>query len=391
MKVRYKNLNGKLKAVSRVYTEDEHSLDFSKIDPLAVRIVRQLQDSGYEAYIVGGAVRDILLGRSPKDFDIVTDASPRQVHKIFRNSRLIGHRFRIVHVFFADKIFEVSTFRSTAEHSDYSDNNFGSIDEDASRRDFSINSLYYNPIDRTITDFNRSLNDLKNRRIRSLIPLNKTFIEDPVRMLRAVKLAALTGFSMTVALRMAIKKYAFMLESVSSSRLTEEVNKILGSGCSEKIVRDLQKYGLLVYILPCLSVYVRYHHLYDSLRILDSEVNEMKSKGEDIPMSLMYYRLTAPFVTDSAPELSNEEVFKEIFRQMKVLVSPNTPPNHEIEKAAEQYMTDNGFTLKRRNKKDTQRAGKSQSKNARKARNRAFYMKRNKTATPKSAQPGQLS
>lgn len=391
MKVRYKNLNGKLKAVSRVYTEDEHSLDFSKIDPLAVRIVRQLQDSGYEAYIVGGAVRDILLGRSPKDFDIVTDASPRQVHKIFRNSRLIGHRFRIVHVFFADKIFEVSTFRSTAEHSDYSDNNFGTIDEDASRRDFSINSLYYNPIDRTITDFNRSLNDLKNRRIRSLIPLNKTFIEDPVRMLRAVKLAALTGFSMTVALRIAIKKYAFMLESVSSSRLTEEVNKILGSGCSEKIVRDLQKYGLLVYILPCLSVYVRYHHLYDSLRILDSEVNEMKSKGEDIPISLMYYRLTAPFVTDSAPELSNEEVFKEIFRQMKVLVSPNTPPNHEIEKAAEQYMTDNGFTLKRRNKKDTQRAGKSQSKNARKARNRAFYMKRNKTATPKSAQPGPLS
>ncbi len=386
MKVRYKNLNGKLKAVSRVYTEDEHSLDFSKIDPLAVKIVRQLQDSGYEAYIVGGAVRDILLGRSPKDFDIVTDASPRQVHKIFRNSRLIGHRFRIVHVFFTNKIFEVSTFRSTAEHSDYSDNNFGTIDEDASRRDFSINSLYYNPIDRTITDFNRSLNDLKNRRIRSLIPLNKTFIEDPVRMLRAVKLAALTGFSMTLSLRMAIKKYAFMLESISSSRLTEELNKILGSGCSEKIIRDLQKYGLLVYILPCISVYVRYHHLYDSLRILDSKVNEMKSKGEDVPMSLMYYRLTAPFVTDSAPELSNEEVFKEIFRQMKVLVSPNTPPNHEIEKAAEQYMTDNGFTLKRRNKKESQRGGKSQSKNARKARNRAFYMKRNKTATPKSVQ-----
>lgn len=391
MKVRYKNLNGKLKAVSRVYTEDEHSLDFKKIDPLAVRIVRQLQDAGYEAYIVGGAVRDILLGRSPKDFDIVTDASPRQVHKLFRNSRLIGHRFRIVHVFFANKIFEVSTFRSTAEHSDYSDNNFGTIDEDASRRDFSINSLYYNPIDRTITDFNRSLNDLKNRRIRSLIPLNKTFIEDPVRMLRAVKLTALTGFSMTLSLRMAIKKYAFMLESVSSSRLTEEVNKILGSGCSEKIIRDLQKYGLLVYILPCLSVYVKYHHLYDSLRILDSEVNEMKSKGEDIPMSLMYYRLTAPFVTDSAPELPTEEVFKEIFRQMKVLVSPNTPPNHEIEKAAEQYMTDNGFTLKRRNRKESQRSGKNQSKNARKARNRAFYMKRNKTATPKSAQPGPLS
>ncbi len=385
MKVRYKNLNGKLKAVSRVYTEEEHSLDCSKIDPLAVKIVRHLQDSGYEAYIVGGAVRDILLGHSPKDFDIVTDASPRQVHKLFRNSRLIGHRFRIVHVVYGAKIFEVSTFRSTVEHSDYSDNNFGSIEEDASRRDFSINSLYYNPIDRTITDFNRALLDLKNEKIRSLIPLNKTFIEDPVRMIRAIKLEAITGFSMTVSLRIAIKKYSFMLESVSSSRLTEEVNKILSSGYSEKIIRDLQKYGLLVYILPCLSVYVKYHHLYDSLKTLDKEVNEFKTKGEEVPISLMYYRLTAPFVTESAPELSNEEVFKEIFRQMKVIISPNTPPNSELEKATEQYMADNGFALKRKTRKESQRNTKSQSNSARKARNRAFYMKRNKISTSKAA------
>lgn len=387
MKVRYKNLNGNLKAVSKVYTEEEHRLDYSKIDTDAIKVVKHLHDSGYEAYIVGGAVRDILLGRSPKDFDIVTDASPRQVHKLFRNSRLIGHRFRIVHVVYGSKIFEVSTFRSTAEHSDYSDNNFGTIEEDASRRDFSINSLYYNPEDRTITDFNRALYDLKAGRVRSLIPLNRTFIEDPVRMIRAVKLATITGFTMSLPLKLAIKKYAFMLENISSSRLTEEVNKILSSGCSTQIVKNLQKFGLLVYILPCLSVYVKFHQLYDSLRDLDEKVNVLKEEGKDVPLSLMYYNLTSPFITESAPELKAEEVYKEVFRQIKVLISPNTPPNYEIEKAASMYMSKIGYTLKKNNKKETQRQGKNSAKNARKARNRAFYTRRSKgSATPKSAQ-----
>ncbi|MCR4676486.1 MAG: polynucleotide adenylyltransferase PcnB [Sphaerochaetaceae bacterium] len=387
MKVRYKNLDGKLKAVSRVYTEEEHKLDFSKIDPDAIKVTERLQEKGYEAYIVGGAVRDILIGKQPKDFDIVTDASPRQVHKIFRNSRLIGHRFRIVHVIYGKKIFEVSTFRSTAEHDDYSDNNYGTMEEDASRRDFSINSLYYNPSDRTITDFNGALNDLRNKKIRSLIPLYRTFIEDPVRMIRAVKLAAVTGFSMNFSLRIAIKKYASTLESVSSSRLTEEVNKILSSGHSCDIIRELSRFGLLVYILPCLSVYIRFSQLFDSLQELDDEVNRLKENGEDIPLSLLYYKLVSPFITDTSPELSSQETFRDIFRQVKVLISPNTPPNQELENAVVIYMKEKGYKLKRQVRKaEPKPKEKQNAQSARKARNRSYYAKRSKKATPRSEQ-----
>ena len=146
MLIRYKNGKNGLDAVARVYSSEENNIDRSMVDRSAITVIKRLNDAGYESYLVGGAVRDMILGRRPKDFDIATAASPRQVHKLFYNSRIIGRRFRLVHITFGNQIIEVSTFRSIREHDGPTDNEFGTIEEDSSRRDFTINSLYYDPI-----------------------------------------------------------------------------------------------------------------------------------------------------------------------------------------------------------------------------------------------------
>ena len=145
MLVRYSaDKNGKPVKKAVIYTNKEHGIQLSKIDPDALYVVSHLRDSGFSGYIVGGAVRDLIVGKTPKDFDIVTDATPSRIKKIFRNSRIIGRRFRLVHVFFGTKIFEVSTFRSIIDGS--VGNSFGSMDEDVLRRDFTLNALYYDPL-----------------------------------------------------------------------------------------------------------------------------------------------------------------------------------------------------------------------------------------------------
>ncbi len=346
MKIRYKQTQAGPEEVAKVYSAEEHNIDLSRIDKDAIKLIKRLSDNGFEAYIVGGAVRDILIGLYPKDFDVVTSASPRQVHRIFHNSRIIGRRFKIVHVVFPNKIIEVSTFRSIREHEDKSDNLFGTIEEDATRRDFSINSLYYDPLDQTLLDFNNALKDFKQKRITSLIPLNKTFIEDPVRMIRAIKFSATTSFRLRKSLKHAIRKYSTQLLKVSTSRLTEELNKIIASGHSSHIIRELNRFNILVYILPCISVYAGSKVLYSSLENLDKKVNDAKSKGESISRSDMYLSLVAPFILiNSDMNFTPYEQFKDIFRQIKVLLSPNTPSNFEIEEACYKFMKDNRLKL----------------------------------------------
>ena len=160
MFIRYKKGAGGLDAVAQVYSREENKIDPALIDRNAVSVVRRLTGAGYESYIVGGAVRDLLLGRIPKDFDVATAASPRQVHKLFYNSRIIGRRFRLVHITFGNEIIEVSTFRSTKDHDYSNDNQYGTIEEDSTRRDFTINSLYYDPIKGNLIDFNNAMEDL---------------------------------------------------------------------------------------------------------------------------------------------------------------------------------------------------------------------------------------
>ncbi|MBP5552668.1 MAG: polynucleotide adenylyltransferase PcnB [Spirochaetales bacterium] len=346
MLVRYKNGKDGLDAVARVYSRAENNIDSTLVDRNAITVIRRLTDAGYESYLVGGAVRDMLLGRLPKDFDIATAASPRQVHKLFYNSRIIGRRFRIVHITFGKQIIEVSTFRSNKEHEGPTDNEFGTIEEDSSRRDFTINSLYYDPIKGNLIDFNNALKDFSDRKIVSLIPLNRTFVEDPVRMVRAVKYSVTTGFKIPFQLSMAIRHYAPLIAEVSTSRMTEEVNKILACGCSARIFERLNHYKLLVYMLPAISVYASFPQMFESLKTLDKQIQESRQNGaKPVEKARMYLALVQCFITRNADLVNGMEIFNDILRQIKVLLSPITPPNYELESAAALYMSAEGLKV----------------------------------------------
>ena len=345
MFIRYKNDGkGRSVPVARIYTQKEHPITNSQIDKDALWAIRKIQQSGGEAYIVGGAIRDMLLGRKPKDFDIATSLSPRQVQRLFWNARIIGRRFRIVHLFFSGKIIEVTTFRSDEENFEDGRNNlYGTIEQDARRRDFSINSLYYNPSNGQLLDFNDALPDFRKKVIRSLIPLSYTFSEDPVRMIRALKYQATTGFSLKRDVRKAIKKNAEKIESCSTSRLTEEVSKILSSGCSYEILMSLRKYGLLQFILPCWSLYAGIDAVRDSLTALDEKIKAAQKDGTAVSKEEQIYAFIKPLlVFEDVSALSPEELFHEAFRQAKVLISPMTPPNYELEKAIDMVLDDIG-------------------------------------------------
>ena len=346
MLIRYKNGKNGLDAVARVYSSEENNIDRSMVDRSAITVIKRLNDAGYESYLVGGAVRDMILGRRPKDFDIATAASPRQVHKLFYNSRIIGRRFRLVHITFGDQIIEVSTFRSIREHEGPTDNEFGTIEEDSSRRDFTINSLYYDPIKGNLIDFNNALNDFRDKKIVSLIPLNRTFVEDPVRMIRAVKYSVTTGFRIPFQLSMAIRHYAPLIAEVSTSRMTEEVNKILASGCSSQIFERLHQYKLLVYMLPAISVYAAFPQMFESLKTLDQQIEKAKEgNARQVTKAQMYLALVKCFITRNEDLVTGMEIFSDTLRQIKVLLSPITPPNYEIESAAALYMQSEGLKV----------------------------------------------
>ncbi len=350
MLVRYKqDAKGNSVPFATIYTPNEHHINPNLVDKDAYWAVRKLQNSGAEAYLVGGAVRDLLLGLVPKDFDITTSASPRQIQRMFWNARIIGRRFKLVHLIFGNKIIECSTFRSGESAEDGSNNVFGSVDQDAKRRDFSINSLYYNPINGQLLDFNNAMQDFRKRRITSIIPLNQSFVEDPVRMIRGLKYAVTTGFKLRLDIRLAIKKYAGELSRVSTSRLTEETNKILSSGHSYEIFLALEKYKLLVYMLPCFSIYCKNPAVRKSLEALDEMVNAAKrGKGPEVTPSQKIRYLVEPMVVlTTKEELSSDERFNEVYRQIKVLVNPMTPPNYDVEDAARSILSSQGFKIPR--------------------------------------------
>ena len=384
MRIRYKKDSDGLRPVARIYTKEEHRIDSSLIDQDAVRAISRLKQNGFSAYIVGGAVRDILLGRVPKDFDIATSASPRQVHKLFYQARVIGKRFKLVHLVYGQKIIEVSTFRGESNTDDNTNNVFGTIETDAKRRDFTINSLYYDPIDETLVDFNNSMEDFKHKRIHSVLPLSSTFNEDPVRMIRALKYSVTTGFKMDFALKLAIRRDARLLAGISNSRLTEEVFKILTSGCSAKIIKILDEYSLLVYIMPCLCVYTKFPQLYESLSKLDAKINDSVSHGgtePDIERWEAFQYLTENFIVKPQEAMTPDEHFKDVFRQVKVLIAPITPPNFELERAVTSYMKQNGYQIPRGSRYRSAVAQKT-----RKPRQKTIHKRTPKKKLPESLQ-----
>ncbi|MDY0287998.1 MAG: poly(A) polymerase [Sphaerochaeta sp.] len=349
MLIRYKqDEHGKTVPVANIYTQKEHKINYALLDKDAVWAIKKLQQSGAEAYLVGGAVRDLMLGQVPKDFDIATSASPRQIQRLFWNARIIGKRFKLVHLVFKDKVHEVSTFRSGEEAMEGNNNVFGSIDQDAKRRDFSINSFYYDPSTNQLLDFNNAMDDFRKKRISSIIALDESFTEDPVRMIRAVKYSIITGFTLRLNVRMAIRKYSNELSRTSTSRLTEEVNKILASGHSREIFNELQKYKLLVFMLPCFSIYSKFPQVQDSLRDLDARVMLAKeNKGPAVMLADMIKALVDPLIVFADDQMTSEERFKETFRQIKVLISPMTPSNYEVELASERLLSARGFKTPR--------------------------------------------
>ena len=346
MFTRYKTDDkGARSVVAKVYTAKEHNIHNSQIDRDCLWAIRRLWNAGHKAYIVGGAVRDMLLGRRPKDFDIATSASPRQVQNLFWNSRAIGKRFRIVHLYFANgKIIEVTTFRSDEENFEEGNNNiFGTIEQDSRRRDFSINALYYNPLDGHLIDFNDSMDDIRKRVIRSLIPLSYSFKEDPVRMIRAVKYSCTTGFRLKWDVRWAMRRDRSCIQKVSVSRLTDEVIKIFNSGCACQILERLHAAGLLAFVMPSYDVYMKFDKVKDALGKLDEEVRQAKTSGEGYPLSSILYTISKPVLVVEEGSQDAGEIARELFREMKVMIAPMTPPNYELERAVEMVMQDLGI------------------------------------------------
>lgn len=240
----------------------EHGIDRSRVPRNAVRVCETLQKAGHQAYIVGGAVRDLLLGVTPKDFDVATDATPEQVKSHFRRAIIVGRRFRLVHVMFGADTIEVSTFRAlddprrqTDEHGRVlADNLFGTQHEDAARRDFTINALYYDPITETVLDYHDGVKDLRRKRLRIIGDPEARYREDPVRMLRAVRFAAKLGFEIDEATREPIRRMAPLIENVPAARLFDEMLKLLMSGHSVACIMRLRAEGLHHGLLPLLDV-----------------------------------------------------------------------------------------------------------------------------------------
>ncbi|PKL07245.1 MAG: polynucleotide adenylyltransferase PcnB [Spirochaetae bacterium HGW-Spirochaetae-9] len=364
MFIRYRrDKNGKPVEQARIYTEREHGIGKAMIDPEAARIIERLKGAGHQAYIVGGAVRDLLQNKKPKDFDLVTDALPTKIKKLFRNARIIGKRFRLVHITAGGTIFEVSTFRSNRNGS--VGNEFGTMDEDVLRRDFTFNALYYDPTDGNLVDFVGGYKDLKTGKIKPIIPLSRIFDEDPVRIIRGMKYGALAGFKIPFVLRHAIKRDAHLLAKVSASRMTEEFFKILASGKAEPIFRVLSEYKLLEYFVP--SVWIKIQadigyskRLFADLKALDTlqidiSDSDIEGSGEDpssrgkqkLSVILSYFLKSWILQEEKTVEFSSE-IFRDALLSARAFIQPMNPPRVELEAAVLMILRGSGLSILQR-------------------------------------------
>lgn len=244
-----------------MYERSEHSISRTQISDNALKVLYRLKKEGFDAYLVGGCVRDLLLGREPKDFDVVTNADPEQIKKIFRNCRLIGRRFRLAHVHFGREVIEVATFRGKGDEQDEKqqlnkegrllrDNVYGTIEEDVWRRDFTVNALYYNIKDYSVVDYVGGMEDHKASTLKLIGDPETRFREDPVRMLRAVRFAVKLGFNLDPDCQKAIHTTSTLLESIPSARLYDEVLKLFLSGYAVQTFEMLRHYGLFQVLFP---------------------------------------------------------------------------------------------------------------------------------------------
>lgn len=286
----------------RVITRDEHGIDRRQVSREALRTCENLQAAGYEAYVVGGAVRDLLLGVTPKDFDVVTNATPEQIKRCQRRAIIIGRRFRLVHVMFGREIIECSTFRALSHEGvqkDRSgrvvdDNVFGEMWEDAARRDFTINALYYNPSTEEVIDYHNGMQDIENRTVRMIGDPYDRYREDPVRMLRAVRIASKLHFEVDEATLAPITKQAHLLGNVPEARLFDEAMKLLTCGEACLCMEKLRQLHLDRNVLPLLDVALKEPNGEKFLNHAMKRTDERIGIGKKVSPSFLFATLLWP-------------------------------------------------------------------------------------------------
>lgn len=281
-----------------IVPRSEHSISRSRIDPDALKVLYRLHRHGYTAYLVGGGVRDLLLGKKPKDFDISTSAHPNEIRKVFGNCRLIGRRFRLAHIYFrGGKIIEVSTFRTISEFNGgdgpvTSDNTFGTPWEDAFRRDFTINALFYNISDFSVIDYVNGLNDLKEGLIRCIGDPKVRFREDPIRMLRGIRFAALLDFDLDEKSSRFLGKMKENIWEGATPRILEEVIRMMGRGASARAFHKLHELGMLSTLFPDIDQHIKKEgtRSYENvLQKLDEQFYSGRSLEPWLILSCLFY------------------------------------------------------------------------------------------------------
>ena len=277
-----------------------HGVPREQISYGARRVTDGLQAAGFQAYVVGGAVRDLLLGKTPKDFDVATDATPEEVRRVFRRSRIIGRRFRLVHVMFGEELVEVSTFRRMIETEDAQtdehgrllrDNEFGDQEQDAARRDFTANALFYDPATQEIFDYHHGYADTRDGVLRIIGDPLVRYREDPVRMLRAVRLSAKLGISLDPATAAPIAKMKSLLDNVPEARMLDEVLKMLLSGHSVECIQQLRKMELHHGLLPLLDVIMERPTGEKFIMLALKNTDERLSQGKSVSPAFLFAAL----------------------------------------------------------------------------------------------------
>ncbi len=303
----------------------EHNVSRQQISSAAIKVLYGLKDAGYTAYLAGGGVRDLLLKRSPKDFDVATNATPEEVKKVFRNCRLIGRRFRLAHIYFRNEIIEVATFRAPVpaepEQTDgktfaekdglvLRDNVFGTPEQDALRRDFTVNALFYNIADFSIINYTNGMQDLENRILRVIGDPETRFTEDPVRMLRAVRFAASLDFEIEDTARTAIRAQAERLENCSTSRLYDETQKLLGCGKARRVFELCRELEVFEHLFPELGTWLNDPDGEAKTRWLEKTFNQIdrwNTAGFNVPAALLFALIFGEYHEWVADHITKEE------------------------------------------------------------------------------------
>ena len=312
------------RSTPEVLGNGQHSLRRAQISRNAINVVERLQKAGYQAYLVGGCVRDLLLGLEPKDFDVATSATPEQVRAEFRNARVIGRRFKLVHVHFGREIIEVATFRANHPQGDddedsnlasrnesgriLRDNVYGSLEDDAQRRDLTINALYYDPVTERVLDYAHGTRDIQNRQIRLIGDPTQRYQEDPVRMLRAIRFAAKLDFTIERHTAEPVRNLARLLRDIPSARLFDEVLKLFLGGHAERTFELLVEHDLLAPLFPASAAALKHDPQYAGslMRLALANTDRRIEQGRPVTPAFLFAAMLWPELPARAAQLQEK-------------------------------------------------------------------------------------